>query len=105
MKKLEHFKVVALNIEILGIVKIKTALAVRTRSLAFAWPSLSNLLIYVIQKIADFMYVYQRYIIFHKMCQKWNYSFAVQFSQGRNAAFGVREGESKSLVRDGQLPF
>lgn len=38
MKKLEHFKVVALNlnIEILGIVKIKTALAVRTRSLAFA---------------------------------------------------------------------
>lgn len=70
MKKLEHFKVVALNIEILGIVKIKTALAVRTRSLAFAWPSLSNLLIYVIQKIADFMYVYQRYIIIHKIVSK-----------------------------------
>lgn len=39
------------------------------------------------------------------MCQKRNYSFAVQFSQERNAAFGVREGESKSLVRDGQLLF
>lgn len=51
------------------------------------------------------MYVYQRYIIFIKLCQKWNCSFSIQVSQVRNAAFGAREGESKSLVRDGQLPF
>lgn len=39
------------------------------------------------------------------MCQKRNYSFVILVMQMRNAAFGVREGESKSLVRDGQLPF
>lgn len=39
------------------------------------------------------------------MCQKRNCSFVVLVTQMRNIAFGVREGESKSLVRDGQLPF